>query len=101
MTPGERRAPQECRADVTLWGDFEAAAATDSLERAIDYCKILQTVVETSQAREYNLVEALAYSIARAVLRAFPARRVSVRARKAPAGLTDSLDFVEVEVVAS
>ena len=47
VTPGERRQPQLCQADVTVWGDFEAAAATDELERALNYSD-LREVVETA-----------------------------------------------------
>jgi len=98
VTPGERRMPQPCDADVTLWGDFEAAAATDSLDKALDYTNVLVKVVETAHAREYNLLETLAYTISRAVLQSFPARKVSIRVRKRPANLMDKLDFIEVEV---
>jgi dihydroneopterin aldolase len=98
VTPGERRMPQPCEADIVLWGDFEAAATTDSLDNALDYSKVLKQVVEISLAREYNLLETLACRISREILQSFPARRVGVRVRKRPAALTDRLDFIEVEV---
>ncbi len=98
VTPGERRLPQPCDADITLVGDFEAAAATDSLERAVDYSKVLAKVVEVAHAREYNLLETLAYQISREVLQFFPAKKVSIRVRKRPAALSDRLDCIEVEV---
>ncbi len=98
VTPGERRAPQSCTADLTVWGDFEAAAATDDLAAALDYSRILAKVVEVAHEREYNLLETLAYRLGRAVLEAFPAHRINVRVRKQPAALVDQLDHVEVEV---
>jgi dihydroneopterin aldolase len=98
VTPGERRQPQLCQADVIVWGDFEAAAATDELERALNYSKIYERVVECAHAREFNLLETLAYQLARDVLRSFPAQKVNVRLRKRPASLADKLDFIEVEV---
>ena len=97
VTPEERRLPQPCQADLTVWGDFEAAATTDSLDRAIDYCKMLSVVLETAHGREYNLVETLAHRIAKEVLQAFPAERVGVRVRKRPAPLADKVDYIEVE----
>ena len=97
VTPGERRQPQLCQADVTVWGDFEAAAATDDLERALNYSRIHEKVVESAHAREFNLIETLSYQIARDILKSFPVRKVNVRLRKRPASLTDKLDFVEVE----
>ncbi len=98
VTPGERCMPQSCDVDVTLWGDFEAAASTDSLNRTLDYSEVLAKVIEVSHAREYNLLETLAYSISQEVLRCFPARRVTVKVRKRPASVADKLDFIEVEV---
>jgi len=98
MTPEERSAPQECQADLILWGDFEAAAAADSLDKSVDYCKVLSTVQQTAGAREYNLLETLAYGIVRNVLQGFPVHRARVRLRKRPASLLGDIDFVEVEV---
>ena len=98
VTPGERRLPQPCEADVTLWGDFEAAGSTDSLDRALDYSRVLTKVVEIAHAREYNLLESLAYRISREILQCFPARKVLAKVRKRPVGLVDKLEFIEVEV---
>jgi len=98
VTPGERRQPQLCQADVTLYGEFAAAASTDELDKALNYSKIHATVLQSSHEREFNLLETLAYQIARDVLRSFPATRVDVRVRKRPASLADKLDYVEVEV---
>lgn len=97
VTPGERRQPQQCDADVTLWGDFESSAHTDSLDKAVDYGAVLAAVLDVAHAREYNLIESLAHAIARRVLSAFPVRRVGVRLRKYPASLAAGLDSVEVE----
>jgi dihydroneopterin aldolase len=98
VTPGERRFPQQCLAEVTLWADFEAAAATDSLAQAINYSRILEQVLETAHAHEYNLLETLAYRIARGILQSFPAGKVRVVVSKRPASLAAKLDHVEVEV---
>ncbi|MBN1568259.1 MAG: dihydroneopterin aldolase [Acidobacteria bacterium] len=98
VTSEERDIAQECRADLTLWGDFEAAASTDALDKSVDYCQVLQTMRETAIAREYNLLETLAYRIVRSVLQNFPVSRVKIKLRKRPAGLMDQISYVEVEV---
>jgi 7,8-dihydroneopterin aldolase/epimerase/oxygenase len=95
--PGEQDAPQECLADLSVWGDFSAAAATDSLDRSIDYVRILAIVRQAATSREYNLLETLAQGIARAVLQSFPLHRVRIKLRKKPASLADQIDFVEVQ----
>ena len=101
VSPGERRLPQPCDADVTLWGDFEAAAGSDSLRKAVDYSLVLQHVIEIAHSRPYNLVETLSYAIGRGVLQRFPVSRVRVRLRKRPASLDGQIDHVEVEVEVS
>jgi dihydroneopterin aldolase len=98
VTPEERGTSQECEADLTLWMDFEAAAATDALENSIDYCRVLETARRVSEACEYRLLETLAYRIARALLGEFPVHRVGLKLRKRPESLRGRVDFVEVEV---
>ncbi len=90
--------PQTCEGDLTLWLDLRAAAATDSLERSVDYCRVLDAIRQTAGAREYNLLETLAHGIARDILRRFPVNRVGLRLRKHPASLLGQLDCVEVEM---
>jgi 7,8-dihydroneopterin aldolase/epimerase/oxygenase len=98
VTAEERSVPQECQADLTLWGNFEAAAANDTLDQSIDYCQILSLAQKVAEAREYSLLETLAYGIVRSVLQSFPVARVRVKLRKRPLSLLKDLDYVEVEV---
>lgn len=98
VTPEERSNPQECEAEVTIWANFEAAAATDCLERSVDYCRVLAAVQQTAAAREYSLMETLAYRIVRGILQDFPVSRVRVKLRKRPSILASEIDFIEVEV---
>jgi dihydroneopterin aldolase len=97
-TREERISSQECEAELTLWGDFEAAASTDSLNESVDYTRVLSVVQQTAGAQEYNLLETLAYRTVRNVLQSFPVSRVSVKVRKRPASLRNQIDFVEVEI---
>ena len=93
--------PQECQADVVISGDWSAAAAADDLSHSIDYCLILEKVRASAAAREYVLLETLAYAITQSVSTDFPVGNVSVSVRKRPVVLRDLLDFVEIEVEAS
>ncbi len=64
--------------------------ASDRLEDAVDYRVVASTVKELSDARTYDLLEALASAIADELLRRFGAERVVVRVTKPavrPAGL--------------
>ena len=97
-TAEERSVPQECAADLLLWGDFEAAASTDALEDSVDYTRVLAIAQQTATSREYNLVETLAYKIVRNILQQFPVSRVCIKLRKRPSILAAEIDFVEIEV---
>jgi 7,8-dihydroneopterin aldolase/epimerase/oxygenase len=98
ITSEERSSPQDCHADLTIWGDFKAAAATDSLNQSIDYCQILSVVQETALTGEYQLLETLAYAIIQKVLQNFSIIRTRVKIRKRPESLLGKLDFVEIEI---
>jgi 7,8-dihydroneopterin aldolase/epimerase/oxygenase len=97
-TSEERAVPQECIVDLSIWGDFEAAASTDTLDKSVDYVRVLSVIQEIALDREYNLVETLAYKIIRQVFQGFPVNRVSIKVRKRPEMLRHQLDFVEVEI---
>jgi 7,8-dihydroneopterin aldolase/epimerase/oxygenase len=94
----ERSNPQECEADLTIWGDFEAAATTDSIDKSIDYCRVLEEMHNIAGERDYVLIETLVYRIARSILEKFPINRVKISLRKRPASLHNQIDFVEIEV---
>jgi 7,8-dihydroneopterin aldolase/epimerase/oxygenase len=97
-SPEEKSAPQECQVDLTIWGDFRAAAALDSLDHSIDYSRVLSAVQQIAGRQEFNLLETLAYEIIRGVLREFPVSRVRIRLRKRPVSMLGALDYVEVEM---
>jgi dihydroneopterin aldolase len=97
-TPEERASAQECQVDLALWSDLEQAAATDSLEKSVDYVGVLSVIRQTASAQEYNLVETLANKIVRQVFQRYPVTRVSVKIRKRPEMLREQIDFVEVEI---
>lgn len=94
----ERAAGQRFLFDVVLEvGD--AAARTDRLEDAVDYRDVVAILREVSDARAYQLLEALAFAVAQAVLERLPAvDRVRVRVRKPDVRLTARVDHAAVTV---
>ena len=98
VTPQERSNPQECKADLTIWDNFEGAASQDSLESAVDYSRLLADTRKIAATGEYSLVETLAYRIVRNTLQSFPVSRARVKIRKRPASLREQIDYVEIEV---
>ncbi len=76
----EERDGQDFLFDVDL--DVGDRGSSDRLEDAVDYSAVARTVQELSDARRYDLLEALATAIADELLHRFGAERVVVRVTK-------------------
>ena len=82
---GEQRDGQLFLFDVQL--DVGDRGADDELDGAIDYTRVAARIRELSDARRFDLLEALASSIADALYEQFQPQRLKLRVRKRPAGL--------------
>ena len=74
--------------------------ADDRLEHAIDYTQVASAIRELSNARRFNLLEALATAVADLVYERFAPERLRLRVRKPqvkPAGMTVEYSAVTVE----
>ncbi len=58
--------------NVEVEVDGAGAAASDSVEDALEYGQLEQTIVDTARARHYNLLESLISEIAEAIFSRFP-----------------------------
>jgi 7,8-dihydroneopterin aldolase/epimerase/oxygenase len=90
----ERREGQTFLFDLDL--EVGDGALTDRIEDAVDYRELVALVREVSDGRHFRLIEALAASVADAVVSRFPVEHVRVRVRKRPAGL--QLDYAAAVV---
>ena len=71
--------------DVELSADLRAAGRSDSIEDTIDYVRCFQVVRELVENQQFRLLEAMAESIAQALLREHSAAHaVRVRVAKQP-----------------
>jgi dihydroneopterin aldolase len=96
----ERRNGQEFLYDIGL--DVGDAGVTDRIEDAVDYREVADCVREVSDSRSFNLIEALAQTIADALLERFPVRSVQVRVTKTnPHGVGARYAIVSVERASS
>ena len=94
----ERERGQAFLYDLRL--EVSDGGESDRLEDTVDYDAVAQVVKETSDARSFNLLEALAAAIADAIVERFPVERVCVRVRKRdvrPAGLPVAWTAATVE----
>ena len=84
----ERARGQDFVFDVEL--EVGERGTSDRLEDAVDYVAVAGAVQEVSDARQYNLLEALAMAVADELERRYSPERIRVRVRKPevrPAGL--------------
>lgn len=84
----------------TFWYDVELEVGewgtTDRLEDAVDYRLVVDAVREVNEQR-FELLEALAATVAEALMERFAVARVKVRVRKRPAGMPVEFSAVTAE----
>ena len=87
----------EC--DVELYCDLMPAAERDSLKKTVDYEKVYSCIQDIVVEKKFNLLEALANTIAKGLLREFyNVEHVLVRVRKPHPPVKGVVDYVEVEL---
>lgn len=94
----EKERPQPFEVDLVLHADLAAAAESDDLAATADYGALADVVRGIVEGPSFDLIEALAGAIARAILAATDPRVVSaveVRVRKPQAPLDVPFDTVE------
>jgi dihydroneopterin aldolase len=94
----ERREGQRFLVDLELDVADERAAVTDRITDAVDYRDVVAAVVDVSDARAYDLIEAFATAIAEALATRFPLDRVRVRVRKPDVALARPVEHAAVVV---
>ena len=85
--------------DVDLHADLTRGALTDRLKQTVDYERVYDFIKTLVLGKKYNLIEALAETIADGLLKEFKSlRKVVVRVRKPSAPVKGVIDYVEVEI---
>ena len=78
----EREHRQDVMINVTLDVDCRPAAASDSIDDAVNYRSITKSIIEMVEGSRFYLVEKMADSIARLCLKDPRVERVRVRVEK-------------------
>jgi len=94
----ERALPQEIEVDLEVETDLAAAGASDDLAETIDYGPLIRLCRRVVEERSFHLLEAIADTIASAVLGSTSATAVTVRVRKLAVPVEADLDFAQVEI---
>ncbi len=98
----EKEAAQPFEVDVVLRADLSNAAERDELQATADYGELHGLVRAIVEGRSFDLIEALAGTIAAAVLQATDASvvdAVEVRVRKPKAPIDGAFDTVEAALI--
>ncbi len=94
----EQRTKQPFEVDVELVRDLAPAGRDDDLDQTVDYGRVYAVVREVVTGRSFRLLEALAETIARELLRGFDVGEVVIRIRKPAVDLGGPLDHAAVEI---
>lgn len=95
---GEQTLGGKFEVDVELYCDFTPAAETDHLKETVDYERVYGFIEKIVTGRKYYLVETVARTIAKELLKEFSkVERVVVRVRKRSAPIKGVIDYVEAE----
>lgn len=97
VLPEERENGQRFLFDVALVA-HDAGVRSDKLSDTIDYTEVVACITQVSTGRRYNLIEALAASVADALLSRFDVSRVRVRVRKPEVKLELPVEFTAATV---
>ena len=87
----EREQQQVVSMDLEMASDIASAAATDSIEQALDYKAVAKRIIAFVEGSEFFLVETLAERIAEIVLNEFSVPWLKLRLGK-PGAVTGSRD---------
>lgn len=93
----ERKTGQRFLFDVQL-NAHDAGVRSDKLADTVDYTQVLACIREISDGHRFNLIEALAATIADALLERFPVSRVRVRVRKPEVKLDASAEWTAATI---
>ena len=85
--------------DVDLYCDLSRGAKSDHLTDTVDYERVYDCIHTLVLERKHLLIESLAGSIGRTILKLFSkVQSVTVRVRKPSAPVKGVIDYVEVEL---
>ena len=98
VLPGEKEVAQPFEVDLVLHADLAPAAERDELAATVDYAALYELVRTHVEGRSFDLIEALAGTIAAEALAATDPTvvgAVEVRVRKPKAPIDGTFDTVE------
>ena len=98
VAEAERQLGQKYEIDLELMVDLSTAGKTDDLTHTIDYAQVVQLVIEIGTGQSFQLFEALAETIADAVITQFQIDEVRIAVKKLSPPIESRLAYAGVEI---
>lgn len=96
----EKALGQKFFVDMTLYLDTQPAGESDDMAMSVHYGEVYQVIKNIVENQVFNLLEALAETIASEVLKGFPLlEAVKVCVKKPEAPVPGIFDYVAVEIM--
>ncbi|MGM0472053.1 MAG: dihydroneopterin aldolase [Bacillota bacterium] len=95
----EKELGQRFIVDLALQTDLKPAGVSDDLTESINYAEVYEVTKQVVEGESYDLIEAVAESIAAKLLSEFTRiKQVQVQVKKPAAPVAGILDWAEVEI---
>lgn len=94
----ERQVGQKYEIDAELTCDLSTAGMTDELAHTIDYGQVVNLMVEIGTQRSFQLIEALAETVASAILNQFPVQEVQLDVKKLSPPIAHQLAYAGIRI---
>ncbi len=94
----ERQVGGHYEIDTTLSCSLVNAGKTDALEDTIDYAGVVDLIVDIGTQRSFQLIEALAETIASEILKQFPVQTVHLTVKKLHPPIEQPIAYFAVEI---
>lgn len=94
----ERQVGGHYEIDATLCCSLVNAGRTDALEDTIDYANVVDLIVNIGTQQSFQLIEALAETIAAEILKQFPIDTVQLTVKKLHPPIEQPISYFAVEI---
>ncbi|MFH1288347.1 MAG: dihydroneopterin aldolase [bacterium] len=94
----EKEIGQKIIISIELFLDLKKAGETDNLQDTVDYHEIYKLINTIQAGKKYNLLEALAESIANAILKRGVVKKLFLQIKKPQVLLGGQVDYAAVEI---
>lgn len=98
VLPEEKTEPQVFIVDLELFLDLKPSGREDDLLLTVDYSRVYALVKRAVEGKSFNLIEALAESIATEIIEGFPVQSVGVTVYKPQAPVEGKFDYFAVSI---